>query len=188
MIFIFFKHTVYDVSNLIKFNFFNKIVIITSLLFFYFLPFLKKDSFQKLIQELLNIKKNYILYFLVLICVYAFNYPPGFGGGVFYHISSTLLSNNYLLFSVFFLSIFLFKSVKLINLDNIIIFVCLILYNLQISIYHKYFDPLILFVYLFLLSFNKDNMKTKIKDLIKKYYYLYLIFLGMSIYKVTFLT
>ena len=123
-----------------------------------------------------------------LICVYAFNYPPGFGGGVFYHISSTLLSNNYLLFSVFFLSIFLFKSVKLINLDNIIIFVCLILYNLQISIYHKYFDPLILFVYLFLFSFNKDNMKTKIKDLIKKYYYLYLIFLGMSIYKVTFLT
>ena len=186
--FYFFKHTVYDVSNLIKFNFFNKIVIITSLLFFYFLPFLKKDSFQKLIQELLNIKKNYILYFLGLICVYAFNYPPGFGGGVFYHISSTLLSNNYLLFSVFFLSIFLFKSVKLINLDNIIIFVCLILYNLQISIYHKYFDPLILFVYLFLLSFNKDNMKIKIKDLIKKYYYLYLIFLGMSIYKVTFLT
>ena len=59
--FYFFKHTVYDVSNLIKFNFFNKIVIITSLLFFYFLPFLKKDSFQKLIQELLNIKK--IIYF-----------------------------------------------------------------------------------------------------------------------------
>ena len=113
---------------------------------------------------------------MVLICVYAFNYPPGFGGGVFYHISSTLLSNNYLLFSVFFLSIFLFKSAKLINLDNIIIFVCLILYNLQISIYHKYFDPLILFVYLFLFSFNKDNMKIKIKDLIKKYYYLYLIF------------
>ena len=186
--FYFFKHTVYDISNLIKFNFFNKIVIITSLLFFYFLPFLKKDSFQKIIQELLNIKKNYILYFLVLICVYAFNYPPGFGGGVFYHISSTLFSNNYLLFSVFFLSIFLFKSANLINLDNIIIFVCLILYNLQISIYHKYFDPLILFVYLFLLSFNKDNRKTKIKDLIKKYYCLYLIFLGMSIYKVTFLT
>ncbi len=185
--FYFFKHTVYEVSNLIKFNVFNKIVIITSLLFFYFLPFLKKDNFRKLIYELLDIKKNYIIYFFVLICVYSFNYPPGFGGGIFYHISSYLFSSNYFLFLIFFLSIFLFKSAKLININNILIFICLILYNLQISIYHKYFDPLIMFVYLFLLSFEKFNLKTNIKGLIKKYYCLYLIFLGISVYKVGFL-
>ncbi len=185
--FYFFKHTVYEVSNLIKFNVFNKIVIITSLLFFYFLPFLKKDNFRKLIYELLDIKKNYIIYFFVLICVYSFNYPPGFGGGIFYHISSYLFSSNYFLFLIFFLSIFLFKSAKLININNILIFICLILYNLQISIYHKYFDPLIMFVYLFLFSFEKFNLKTNIKGLIKKYYCLYLIFLGISVYKVGFL-
>ncbi len=185
--FYFFKHTVYEVSNLIKFNVFNKIVIITSLLFFYFLPFLKKDNFRKLIYELLDIKKNYIIYFFVLICVYSFNYPPGFGGGIFYHISSYLFSSNYFLFLIFFLSIFLFKSAKLININNILIFICLILYNLQISIYHKYFDPLIMFVYLFLFSFEKFNLKTNIKGLIKKYYCLYIIFLGISVYKVGFL-
>ena len=161
--------------------------MITSLIFFYFLPFLKINIVQKFLNELKNLKNNYLIYILAFICIYFFNLPEGFGGGIFYHASLKLFSNNYFLFLIFFISLLIFKSADLFNINNIIIFICLILYNLQISIYHKYFDPLLLFILLFLLSYNKKILKIDIFKLAKNYYYLYLFFLGISFYKVIFL-
>ena len=182
-----FNYSVYEVNNLVKYNIFNKILVITSLIFFYFLPFLKINIVQKFFNEFKNLKNNYLIYILAFICIYFFNLPEGFGGGIFYHVSLNLFSNNYFLFLIFFISLLIFKSADLFNINNIIIFICLILYNLQISIYHKYFDPLLLFILLFLLSYNKKILKIDIFKLAKNYYYLYLFFLGISFYKVIFL-
>ena len=135
-----------------------------------------------------NLKKEYLLVILLLICLFFFNFPSGnFGGGIFYHFSQYIFGNNFLLFIIFFLSIFLFKASKLIELNNLLLFFCLILYNLQVSIYHKYFDPLILFIFLFLMSKNEIKNQRSFLDITKNYYILYLIFLGMSFYKVNFL-
>ena len=116
-----------------------------------------------------------------------YNFPNNFGGGVFYHISNKIFSNSIFLFLVFLVSLYIFKASKIYNTNNIILFICLILYNIQTSIYHKYFDPLLLFVLLFLFSFHKSNVKINIKELSKRFYYLYFIFLGMSFYKISFL-
>ena len=182
------KYSVSSVDLNVKLNPFNKIVIISSLIFFYFIPFLNKRLIIKTIDVLKNLKKEYFLIIFLLICLFLFNFPSGkFGGGIFYHSSQYIFGNNFLLFIIFFLSIFLFKASKLIELNNLLLFFCLILYNLQVSIYHKYFDPLILFIFLFLMSKNEIKNQRSFLDITKNYYILYLIFLGMSFYKVNFL-
>tara|TARA_B100002052_G_C15866969_1_gene592770 strand:- start:408 stop:1655 length:1248 start_codon:yes stop_codon:yes gene_type:complete len=182
------KYTVSNVNLSDKLNFFNKFVIILSLAFFYFIPFLNKKIFKNVISAFKNLKNEYILVIFFLICLFLFNFPTGyFGGGIFYHISQFIFENNFLLFAVFFLSILLFKASKLINLNNLLLFFCLILYNLQVSIYHKYFDPIFLFIFLFLVTNNEIRNQRSFLDITKNYYILYFVFLGMSIYKVNFL-
>lgn len=181
------KHTVNQVDLSIRFNFFNKIVIISSLIFFYFLPFISKKMIMDTIELFKNFYKEHFLVFFIFVCIYFFNFPvENFGGGIFFHLSQTIFGNNIILFIVFGISIILFKVTRLINYNNILLFTSLILYNLQVSIYHKYFDPLLLFIFLFLLSSYKINLDNSIFQITKKYYAFYLIFLGISFYKVYF--
>ena len=100
---------------------------------------------------------------------------------------SAFSGNNLLLFAIFFLSILVFQGANLINLNNLLLFLCLTLYNLQVSIYHKYFDPLLLFIFLFLVTNNKIVNQKKFFEIVKKYYLLYAFFLGVSFFKVIFL-
>lgn len=182
------KYSVSNVDLSVKLNFFNKIVVISSLIFFYFIPFLNKKLIIKTIDVFKNLKKEYFLVIFLFICLFLFNFPSGnFGGGIFYHISQYIFGNNFLLFTVFSFSIFLFKESKLFSLNNFLLFSCLILYNLQLSIYHKYFDPLLLFIFLFLLEKIQIKNQRSFLNITKNYYVLYLIFLGMSFYKVNFL-
>ena len=107
------KYSVSSVDLNVKLNPFNKIVIISSLIFFYFIPFLNKRLIIKTIDVLKNLKKEYFLIIFLLICLFLFNFPSGnFGGGIFYHSSQYIFGNNFLLFIIFFLSIFLFKASK----------------------------------------------------------------------------
>ncbi len=182
------KYSVSDVNLSVKLNFFNKIVIILSLISFYFIPFLNKKMIENVKLIFKDFQKEYILVIFFLTCLLFFNFPSGnFGGGVFYHISQYIFGNSFLLFVVFFLTIFLFKLKKMISLNNSLLFFCLILYNLQVAIYHKYFDPLLLFIFLFLLEKIEIKNQRSFLDITKNYYILYLIFLGMSFYKVNFL-
>lgn len=179
--------TLTKIDYSIKYNIFNKIIVITSIIFFYFLPFINQKIYRKFLIEIKNIKKNYIIILIFLTCIIFYNFPNNYGGGVFYHLSYKIFSNSIFLFLVFFVSLYIFKSSNLYNTNNIILFICLILYNIQTSIYHKYFDPLLLFIFLFLCTYHKGNEKINIKQISKRFYYLYLIFLGMSFYKISFL-
>ena len=183
-----FKYSVTNIDLSYKLNLFNKVIIILSLIFFYYIPFLNEKVIKNTMIVLKDLKKEYIFIIFFLTCLFFFDFPTGnFGGGVFYHISQYIFKNNFLLFVVFFLSIFLFKEQKLFSFNNFLLFSCLILYNLQVSIYHKYFDPLLLFIFLFLLEKIEIKNKKSFLDITKKYYILYLIFLGMSFYKISFL-
>ncbi len=182
------KYSVSSVDLSVKLNPFNKIVIILSLISFYFIPFLNKKLVNSTKEAFKNIKKENFLIVFLLTNLFLFNFPSGnFGGGIFYHFSQYIFGNNFFLFIIFFLSIFLFKTSKLIDLDNILLFFCLILYNLQVSIYHKYFDPLLLFIFLFLMSKNEIRNQKNFIKITKNYYILYSVFLGISFYKVIFL-
>ena len=186
--FYFFNAPVISIDLSDQLNISNKIVIISSLVFFYFVPFINKKMLKKIIGVFKDLKKQIISIIFFVISIYFFSYPAGnFGGGIFYHFSQHFLGNNIFLFAIFLLTIFLFKEAKLINLNNFLLFLCLILYNLQASIYHKYFDPLLLFIFLFLMTNNKITNQKIFFDIAKKYYLFYVFFLGISFYKVTLL-
>jgi len=181
-----FNSTVGDVENYIKYNLSNKIIIISSMCFLFFLPYIK---FKKLIYKMSqNFKLDnifFILSFFICINLYFYNFdlgPNNSGGGLFYHLSQLIFNNSLILFLIFIFCLYLFKHVELYNLNNILIFFILVFYNLQFTIYYKYFDPLIFFIFLFMIKFKK-NENFNIKKISKKYYLLYLIFLSLNFSK-----
>ncbi len=172
-----FNSEVFTISNIEKYNIANKIIIISSFLFLFFIPFFEIKYFKDRFSLKFN-KKLYLLLFFIVINIYFFNFLSGAGGGIFYHLSN-ILNNNLIIYFVFILTLYIFKVYNLYNLNNIIIFLLLILYNLQYTIYYKYFDPLIIFFFLFLIKNIKfDFSKLKIKLLI-----FYSIFLFINIGK-----
>ena len=57
------------------------------------------------------------------------------------------------------------------------LFVLLIFYNIQSTIYFKYYDPIIIFMILFLFKFRENLILDKVS---KKYFFFYIFFLTIS--------
>ena len=88
-----------------------------------------------------------------------FNYKTEFtGGGIFFQLSHLLLKNNYLLYLFSFISLIYLLKICELDKTNLIIIIILILSNLQLTIYHKYYDPLI---YILILTILKINLNIK---------------------------
>jgi len=113
-----------------------------------------------------------------------FDYPHtfNFGGGIIFKISNLFFENNLLFYIVCFISFFLFLNL----LDDFnslsLIFILTILYNLQFTIYMKYYDPLILFLILFF--FNKNFIIRFFKD---KFYLQKIYLFSISVYSIFFI-
>ena len=186
--FYFLKMDVTGVELSDKLNLSNKIILISTIFFFYFLPFVLIKN--KLIIEKFKLNKNFLfLIIFILINIFFFNYDNQTGGagrtggGIFFHLSQLLFSNSLLVFCIFIIFIYIIFAYELINSNNIIIFFILIIYNAQYSIYHKYFDPLVYFILLFLINLNHKKIKINFKNLSYKYGLLYLSFLFISFFK-----
>jgi hypothetical protein len=172
-----FNSEVFTITNIEKYNIANKIIIITSFLFLFFIPFFELKYFKDRFSLKFN-KKFYLLIFFILINVYFFSFLSGAGGGIFYHLSN-ILNTNLIIYFIFILTLYIFKVYDFYNFNNITIFLLLIIYNLQYTIYYKYFDPLLIFIFLFLIKNIKfDFSKLKIKLL-----FFYSIFLLINIGK-----
>ena len=123
---------------------------------------------------------NLTIFSFFIINVLLFNFLPGAGGGIFYHLSNKIFNNSSILFFIFAISLLIFRIYKLYNFNNIFLFVVLIIYNLQFTIYYKYFDPIIMFIFLFLFKFSE---KFSLKKITNKYLILYIFFLILNIFK-----
>ncbi len=148
----------------LSFNLSNKIMIISTIIFFHYIPFfLSKD----VMFEIFNFLKRNIIYLLVffIINLFFFNYSTSLtGGGFFFQISNILFKNNYLFYFIVFFSIsIIFYYSKNDNL-SLLFFLLLILSNIQSTIYHKYYDPFLLIIYFTILKpeFSQRFMKKKI--------------------------
>ena len=161
-----------------NFNFSNKILIISSLIFFYLLPFILYFKKFFLLKDL-SPKEILLLIIFSLINIYLFNYQIEFtGGGIFFKVSNFLLNNNVLFFCVSLYAIifiyFIFGLNK--NINNFIILFVLLLSNPQLSIYHKYYDPLLIFLFFTIFEIN-----------IKKDYFNYKNILMLNFFSISFL-
>lgn len=167
-----FKSEVFNIDISDKYNLSNKIIIITSFLFLFFIPFVVIKN----IRNKLTLKFDRVFYLLIIfifINIYFFNFSSGAGGGIFFHLSN-ILDTNLIIYLIFILALYIFKIYNFYNFNNILIFTLLIIYNLQYTIYYKYFDPLLLFIFLFLIkNIKPDFSKLKINLLV--FYTLFLL-------------
>jgi len=179
-----FSHDIYKVDNFTKYNIFNKIIITSSIVVFYFLPFIKlnKLSLNSVATYLFSPKLRLLLP-ISLIFYFFFNFPSGAGGGIFYHLSNKILGNSHILYLIFILSLIIFDLHGFFSKKNIVLLFCLIIFNPQLTIYHKYFDPLIYFLILFLFEKKGADFVKLSKKLYFKILIFYSFFLILNIYK-----
>ena len=162
-----------------NFNYANKILILSSIIFLYLIPFFNyfKDYF---LLKHINFKEITFLLIFSAINIYLFNYDLFFtGGGIFFKISNLVFNNNLLFFvistySMFFIYVLLIKRK---NIDNILVLLIIILTNPQLTIYHKYYDPLLIFLIftIFDLKFSKKYFNIKNIVVLNLFYLIFLI-------------
>jgi hypothetical protein len=148
-----------DIPLLVSLNPINKVVIISTIIFFFIIPIL---NFSELYKEVFYkiTYKNLFLFVLITICFYPFfnySFTTIHGGGFFHKISNLIFGNNVFLFLIFFLSLIVFYILFKNKFKNYLLFFLIILTNLQYTIYNKYYDVLviILFFLLFEVNINK---------------------------------
>ena len=166
----------------LSFNFADKILIISSIIFFHLSPFLFNSSFLK---DLKKIEIKNIIFIVLIFCtsLYFFNYVLNFtGGGVFFQISNFLFGNNtfFYIISLISLTVLIYFSNK--KFENLLIFLILILSNIQNTIYHKYYDPLILILFFTIIN-TSLNLKFLRENNIYLVFIFYFIFIFMRVMK-----
>ena len=163
----------------LNFNFSNKILIISSIIFFHLIPIIfYLIDFKKFISFF---KKKLIFTILgSLILFYFFNYQLNFtGGGVFFQLSQIIFKNNILFFIISFFSLTVLFYLSKINISNFFIIFLTIISNIQNTIYHKYYEVLILImIFVLFKDLNYKNFFSNKKSLLFLYFYsLFFIFL-----------
>ena len=150
------------VATSLNFNISNKVLIISSIIFFHLIPILYfLIDYKKMI---LFCKKNLVFILIsFLILAYFFNYKLSFtGGGVFFQLSQILLNNNLFFFIISFLSFLTIVYLSSLHIDNFLLIFLLILSNVQNSIYHKYYEPLfIILIFTLFKNFKFDKFFSK---------------------------
>ena len=165
-----------------RYNFSNKFVIISTIIFFHLFPFLIKININYLKSNYVtNYRYIILLLFIYFFTLFYFDFSPDYGGGGFFYKLSNILKNDYLFFIIYFISlIFIFLIVNK-NLNNFIFLIIFVLMNPQLSIYHRYYDPLIILS--FLLFFDKGAF---LKDMIDKKM-IYIIFIYTLFFNILYI-
>ena len=167
----------------LSFNFSNKILLISSIVFFHFLPLLIDRKYLE--NVIYSKKKNFFFALLFFIAnVIFFNYSTNYtGGGVFFQISNIIFDNNIFFYLVSFFSILILTNLSSEDLSNFLIFLTLIISNIQNTIYHKYYDPLVLILFFTLLNTSLNLKFFKNKFNIIYVFVFYVIFILMRVVK-----
>tara|TARA_B100000787_G_scaffold137140_1_gene105998 strand:- start:637 stop:1920 length:1284 start_codon:yes stop_codon:yes gene_type:complete len=179
------KAAIGEIDLLTRINLSNKILIISSIILFYFIPFFSNKGFVfSFYKNNISNKNILISAVLTFFLIFFFSYQTSFtGGGIFFQLSNLVFNNNILFFLICFLSILLFVSLWNINNYNKFILFCLIISTPQLTIYHKYFDPLLIILFFLLFEFNYDFKKIINLGFLKFLYFFYLGFLLLNYLK-----
>ena len=156
--YVFFLKIFFITSGGLSFNYFNKIGIILSIIFFHLFPFLIYKQFN--LNFLKNTKIILVSLIVSIFIILNFDYRLDYsGGGILLHFSNFIFDNNFLFY--FFVPILIFLTIELINknkLNNFIIILILLLINPQYHIFHKYYDPLVIVLAFTLIDFKSKHL------------------------------
>ena len=162
-------------------NFSNKILIISTIILFHLTPVVLNKKF--FIELRKSIVKNFlfIIFFLILNILF-FDYILRYtGGGIFFQLSNLIFGNNILFFIISFFSLSVLVYFSKENVKNSLVFILLIISNVQNTIYHKYYDPLILILFFTLINNFLPN------EFLKKKFnviFIYIFYFGYIILRI----
>lgn len=172
----------FDKKSIFLDNIFNNILLISSIILFYLIPFMQ--------TKIISIEKYELHYSILLLLaiiftsIYYFNYSYAYtGGGIFYKASYFFFKNNIIFYIISSTSLYMIYLLCRNNKSNLLIFLCLLISNPQITVYHKYYDPLLVILFFSLFDFRVDINKKSTKKYIYIYGY-FVIFLLLSIIKI----
>ena len=177
-------HDIVNKSGIpIQYNISNKILINSSIIFFYFIPIMMIKKKLLLYDNNITFKNIFLLVLFFLPMMLTFNYNLDFsGGGIFLHFSHFLFKNNLLFYLISLFSILIVFKLCNHNLNNFFIILIVFLSNPQLSIYHKYYDPLIIFLIFTLLNIKISSSFFNYKN-ISIIYIFYIFYLSLSFLK-----
>ena len=159
----------------------NKIFIISTLILFYMIPFVFNQFPIDFFIKNLNINHLYFSLILFFSLIFFFNYSINYtGGGIFFKISHFLFQNSLLFFCIVFISILFLMNIFKLNLNNLILFLILIISNPQFSIYHKYFDPLLIILFFIFFDFKFKKERIINKKFLANIYLFYVVLLSLN--------
>lgn len=176
-------------------NFYNTILISSSIILFYLIPFylIRWFEIKKVIfKNTKNIKYLVLLILLLLITFFLstkFNYNYKLGGGFFLKLSYLLFNNNILFFSSSVLGLIalvdLFKKDK----NNLLLIIIFLFGFSSYMIFQKYFEPIFFMIFLLMMNYNfTSNIISKIKNIYFLYLYFFMYFIVAiinDIFKIT---
>ena len=170
----------------LDFNISNKILIISSIILFHLIPFLMNNKFLSEFSK--SLKKNFIFVFIFFILnIYFFDYLVAFtGGGIFFQVSNLIFNNNIIFYFFSFLSLLLLAYFFRYNICNALLYSLVILSNVQNTIYHKYYDPLIMIIFFLMTVHYLPERFVLIKRNLLILYMFYSIFILARIFKNSF--
>ena len=170
-----------------SFNLSDKLMIISSIIFFHLSPIVIMDNFFNQFKSFLD--KGFIIMVPLVVClIYFFNYQLSYtGGGIFFILSNLLFDNNYFFYigSFFFISFVLY--IASLSLNNFFLLTLLIVSNIQNTIYHKYYEPLIFIMFFTLIKYPGVENFLKKKNNIFYLYLLSVIYILMRVFKINYL-
>ena len=148
-------------------NFSSAILISSSIIFFYILPFTfqliinNSNKIKFIIFEIFKIKYFFFISVLFFALSSSFYYSGEVGGGIFYKISNIIFKNNYIFFMTSYLGLYLILFYNKKNISNYLLSILLLItFSTGIYIFQKYFEPM--FLILFLSFFNNNKIEESI--------------------------
>ena len=153
-------------------NYFNKIPIIASIVFFHMIPILIYKKFNLNLNYKYDLGLFLIITLSLTLIIKNFNYDINLsGGGILLHASNYLLGNNILLFIFYPVSMYFLIKISIFkNYNNLILILILLMMTPQYHIFHKYYDPLII-----ILCFTIFNLEIK-HDFFQKSRHLFILY------------
>jgi len=166
-----------------EFKLYNSLLINSSILAFYLIPFFSITFFHEKKIKLIKDKKIELLLiiFFVFICSIFFNYDYSLGGGFFIKFSKIFFGNLLFFFLTSILGLFCIYYLSVEHRLNLLINLILLFSFSAYMIFMKYFEPMFIIILFLLMKTNLTHVFLRNKKNIYLYHLYFLIYFSSAI-------
>jgi len=173
-----------------SFDFQNSILVTSSILSFYLIPyFVVLNIFHKikLFNSIKDIYVILILFFIVFFLSMFFSYNYKIGGGFFLKFSIILFNNKILFYLTSIVGFYLIYKLINDNINNLILSILILFSFPAFMIFQKYFEPMFLIILFLLYKNNYNHLILEKKKSVFMFFLYYLIYVFTAIFNNVYL-